>query len=102
MILILLISGPKQPSNDIYIYLAPLIDDLKTLWEIDIETYDAYAQDTFQLKAVFLWTINDFPAYGNLGGCSVKGYYACPICSENTHSKWLKYGKKVSYVDDVR
>nr|GEV88899.1 hypothetical protein [Tanacetum cinerariifolium] len=27
----LLIEGPKQPGNDIYVYLAPLIDDLKTL-----------------------------------------------------------------------
>ena len=29
--LTLLISGPKQPGNDIDVYLAPLIDDLSTL-----------------------------------------------------------------------
>ncbi|KAI5351285.1 hypothetical protein L3X38_004176 [Prunus dulcis] len=32
MMLTLLISGPKQPGNDIDIYLEPLIDDLKSLW----------------------------------------------------------------------
>ena len=31
LLLSLLISGPKQPANDIDVYLAPLIDDLKTL-----------------------------------------------------------------------
>ena len=34
MMLTLLISGPKQPGNDIDVYLAPLIDDLKILWEV--------------------------------------------------------------------
>ncbi|XP_024172090.1 uncharacterized protein LOC112178122 [Rosa chinensis] len=33
MMLTLLISGPKQPGNDIDVYLEPLIDDLKVLWE---------------------------------------------------------------------
>ncbi|GKD91392.1 hypothetical protein Tco_1366899 [Tanacetum coccineum] len=28
----LLLQGPKQPDNDIDVYLAPLIDDMKTLW----------------------------------------------------------------------
>lgn len=40
--LTLLILGPKQLDNDIDVYLAPLIDDLKTLWEVGIEAYDAY------------------------------------------------------------
>ncbi|CAL2277834.1 unnamed protein product [Prunus armeniaca] len=33
MILTLLIFGPKQPGNDIDVYLEPLIDDLKSLWD---------------------------------------------------------------------
>ena len=31
MMLSLLISGPRQPGNDIDVYLAPLLDDLKML-----------------------------------------------------------------------
>ena len=42
MMLSLLISGPRQPGNEIDIYLAPLVYDLKTLWEIGVETYDAH------------------------------------------------------------
>ena len=32
VMLTMLISGPKQPGNDIDVYLAPLIEDLKMLW----------------------------------------------------------------------
>ena len=28
----LLIQGPKQPGNDIDVYLSPLVDDLQVLW----------------------------------------------------------------------
>ncbi|KAL0551968.1 hypothetical protein IC582_011061 [Cucumis melo] len=94
MMLSILISGPKQPRDDIGIYLEPLIDDLKLLWERGEQCYDAYNEELFNLRSVLLWTINDFLAYGNLSGCSVKGYKACPICEDNTSSIRLKYGKK--------
>ena len=42
MMLSLLISCPQKPDNDIDFYLAPLVEDLKTLWEIRVEVYDAY------------------------------------------------------------
>ena len=29
----LMIKGPKQPGNDIDVYLEPLVDDLLKLWE---------------------------------------------------------------------
>ena len=70
MLLSLLISGPRQHGNDIDVYLAPLIEDLKLLWEVGIEAFDAYKQEFFTLKAVLLWTISDFPTYGNLSDCT--------------------------------
>ena len=33
MMLSMMISGPKQPGNDINIYLSPLIEDLKLMWD---------------------------------------------------------------------
>ena len=42
MMLSLLISGPQKPENDIDVYLAPLLDDLKMLWEEGVESYDAH------------------------------------------------------------
>ncbi|KAI5328109.1 hypothetical protein L3X38_027505 [Prunus dulcis] len=86
MMLTLLIFGPKQPGNDIDVYLEPLIDDLKSLWDEIRGVYDAHIGEYFTLRGVLLWTVNDFPAYGNLYGCVVKGYKACPICGDDTPS----------------
>ena len=41
LMLSMLISGPKQPGYDINVYLAPLIEDLKLLWEVGVECFDA-------------------------------------------------------------
>ena len=98
MMLTLLISGPKQPGNDIDIYLQPLIDDLKLLWEGVDGVYDALSGEYFMLRAVLLWTINDFPAYGNLSGSVVKGYNACPICIDNTKPRYMKHCRKLSFM----
>ncbi|RVW32350.1 hypothetical protein CK203_087511 [Vitis vinifera] len=67
-----------------------------------VECYDVHQQEVFTLRVVLLWTINDFPAYGNLSGCVVKGYFACPICGEDTFSHRLKHGKKNSYTGHRR
>ncbi|KAF5441885.1 hypothetical protein F2P56_037164 [Juglans regia] len=64
----LIIPGPKSPGNDIDVYLQPLIDELLELWEHGVPTYDASTKEMFMLHAALLWTINDFPAYGNLSG----------------------------------
>ena len=51
---------------------------------------------------ILLWTISDFPAYGNLSRHSVKGYCACPICEEGTCSLRLKRGAKNIYLRNRR
>lgn len=66
LMLTLLILGPRQPGNDIDVYLEPLVKDLKELWINGVSVYDALNKSTINLKAVLMWTINDFPAYGNL------------------------------------
>ncbi|CAM8877143.1 unnamed protein product [Rhodiola kirilowii] len=44
MMFSLLISGPRQSRNDIDVYLAPLIDDLKLLWDEGVRTFDTSRQ----------------------------------------------------------
>ncbi|CAL9018746.1 unnamed protein product [Prunus brigantina] len=99
MMLTLLISGPKQPGNDIDVYLEPLIDDLKSLWDEIRGVYDAHNEEYFTLRAALMWTINDFPAYGNLSGCVVKGYKVCPICGDDTPSHRVCWKKKSIFFD---
>lgn len=57
----MLISGPKQPENDIDIYLRPLIEDLKVLWEVGVEVFDTNQKENFKLCIMIFCTINDFP-----------------------------------------
>ncbi|XP_042962433.1 uncharacterized protein LOC122296696 [Carya illinoinensis] len=98
----LIIPGPKSPGNDIDVYLQPLIDELLELWEHGVPTFDASTKEMFMLHAALLWTINDFPAYGNLSGWSTKGKLACPSCNASTDSNWLKYGRKHCYMGHRR
>ncbi|CAL9029977.1 unnamed protein product, partial [Prunus brigantina] len=98
IMLTLLISFPKQPENDIDVYLEPLIDDLKSLWDGIRGVYDAHIGEYFTLRGVLLWTVNDFAAYGNLSDCVVKGYKNCPICGDDTPSHRLKNGHKICYI----
>ena len=95
MMLTLLISGPKQLEKDIDVYFPPLMDDLKILWNDNVEMYDTYRLEAFTLEAVLLCKINDFPTYGNMCGCTIKCYFPCPICKKGTFSKSLKHSRKM-------
>ena len=86
----LLIPGPISPGKDIDVYMQPLVDELKELREIGVETYDASKGENFQMRAALLWTINDFPAFGMMSSWSTKGYMACPTCNKDKCSIGLR------------
>jgi len=54
MMLLLLLSSPRHPENDVDVYLAPLIKYLKIMWEEGITVFDAYHQKNFKLQAILL------------------------------------------------
>ena len=82
MMLSMMISGPRQPGNDIDVYLSPLVEDLRKLWDEGIVVFDAFCKEMFEIRAMLFCIINDFPAYGNLSGYSVMGHHVCPICKK--------------------
>ena len=96
----LLIPGPQAPGKDIDVFLRPLIDELKQLWECGVETRDAEEEKPFKLRAALLWTVNDFPARSSLSGWSGQGYKACPTCNEETPS--IRVIGKTAYVGHRR
>ncbi|XP_010687371.2 uncharacterized protein LOC104901479 [Beta vulgaris subsp. vulgaris] len=100
MMLTLLISGPKQPGNNIDVYLEPLIDDLNILWEQGVEVFDSYHKEKFTLRAMLFCTIQDYPAYGNLSGYTTKGKAACPICEDGLEGMWLTASGKNVFNDN--
>ena len=59
-----------------------------------MEVYDGYRKESFNLRAMLFGTINDFPAYRNLSGYSIKGEKACPVCEDGTDTTQLKVFQK--------
>jgi hypothetical protein len=55
--------SPRQPSNDIDVYLRPLVDELLQLWDKpSVCVWDEHKQSEFDLQALMFVTINDWPA----------------------------------------
>ncbi|CAN6586007.1 unnamed protein product [Malus baccata var. baccata] len=82
MMMTLLIT--EDPGRSIDVYLLPLVDELKI-----------YGHTMFTLRAVVMWTVNDFLAYAMVSRWSTRGYMACPICKEDITSSW--HAGKVCY-----
>ncbi|KAG7528519.1 hypothetical protein ISN44_Un175g000020 [Arabidopsis suecica] len=99
LFLTILNSGPNHPRASLDVFLQPLIEELKELWHNGVEAYDVSCDQNFILKAVLLWTISDFPAYGMLSGWTTHGRISCPICMEDTKSFWLPGGRKTCWFD---
>lgn len=63
-------------------------------------TYDAVTQRIFVMHAALMWTISDFPAFGDLSGWVTKGKLACPCCGDKTSSMSLR--NKIGYLGHRR
>ena len=92
LLLALLIPGRESVTSEVFdVYLEPVMEELLQLWSgvtaYDV-TKDAKSQ-AFQLRAMLLWTIHNFPGYGTVGGFSHQGYAACPWCGMNLGDEHL-------------
>lgn len=96
--LALIIPGPKHPGKDLNVFMRPLIDELKTLWQ-GVRAYDSVGGEEFMLRAAYLWSVHDLPAYGIWSGWCVHGRLCCPICMEDTDAFRLKHGQKYTFFD---
>jgi hypothetical protein len=95
----LLIQGPKQPGNDIDVYLSPLVDELLLLWNsTGVQVSDEYKLEHFNLRALLFVTINDWPTLSNLSGQSNKGYNARTHCFDDIKGVFLKKCRKVMHM----
>jgi hypothetical protein len=97
--LTLVIPGPRSLSKSLHMYLRPLIDELKVLWDSGINTFDASKKRNFNMKVSLLCTISDFPAYEMLSGWSTYGKLTCPHCIKITKSFVLDHSKNCCKFD---
>jgi len=57
-----LISRPTQPRVDMDVFLEPLMEDIKILWETGVQMLNEYSKDSSMIRAIIFVTINDYPA----------------------------------------
>jgi hypothetical protein len=50
------------------VFLEPLLEDMKILWETSVQILDEYHKDSFTLRAIIFVTINDYLALFTLLG----------------------------------
>ena len=81
------------------VYLAQLVDELKLLWEgIQIEDVSRRTgQRGMNLRGILMWTMHDFPGYGECSGLATSGYYACPLCGPAINARYSQSLKKMVY-----
>ncbi|CAM8982469.1 unnamed protein product [Rhodiola kirilowii] len=94
-ILAMLISGPKSPGKCLNVFMRPLIDELKMLWNTGVVTFDHFSGSSFNMKEAVISTISDFPGLGMLGGIKTKGYKACPLCLDGVDASFV--GGRMAY-----
>ena len=99
LFLSILVPGPDHPKRSLDVFLQPLIYELQQLWAHGFETYDVSRKENFQMRAVLMWTISDFPAYGMLSGWTTHGRLSCPYCQDDTDAFQLKNGRKTCWFD---
>ena len=80
----ILVQGPKQPGTDINLYLTLLKEELATLWEDGACTWDASAQDYFDMRAAVITTVQDYPGLGYFSRQVIQGFCGCVRCKDNT------------------
>ena len=101
MLVLLIPTKLKLTGSNVDVFMQPLVDELQQLWTRGgVPTRDARAymgMSMFNLRAVLMWTLHDFPAYGLISGLTTKGFKACPVCGPRTISRRSKILRKNVY-----
>jgi len=82
---------------NIDVCLRPLINELKQLWSSGVLIYDVSRKQNFQMKAILMWTINDFLEYEMVSSLRTHGKLACPYCIKNKKAFMLTNNNKTSF-----
>jgi hypothetical protein len=98
----ILIQGPRQPRNDIDVFIDPLMEELLKLWTKGERVWDEYKKEHFKLKALLFVTITNLPGLGSFSRQVTKGYKGCVVCLDDTSAKFLKHSKKMIYMGHRR
>ena len=92
----MVIPGPQLVTSAHFdVFIERLIEELLELWDVGVQTVDANAyrgSSSFRLRAMLLWTIHDFLAYGIISGLVTKGFLGGALAKnvwDCMHQKFL-------------
>lgn len=103
LLLSLIVPGKHKVKN-MDVYLAPLIEELLTLWD-GIQVVDMSkpaGHRASMIQGILMWTMHDWPGYGECSGLTVSGYNGCPICGSCLDARYSHALKKTIYEGSVR
>ena len=69
----MLIQGPKQPGNNINLYLGLLQEELDALWKTPAKTWDASKGEYFYMRAALITTVHDYLGYEDGSNRTTRG-----------------------------
>jgi hypothetical protein len=98
LFLALIVSGPKDLVTKINVFMQPLIEELKVLWQ-GVEAFDSHLKRSFTLRVAYLWSIHDLLAHGIFLGWCIDDRLHCSICMGDWQANRLKHGKKETFFD---
>jgi hypothetical protein len=98
MFLCLIIHGLHHHGLWFNVILKLLIEELKQLW-IGVKAYDCYKKQKFNIRATYLWSVQDFKVYAIFIGWSIHRELSCPICDSDSDYLCLAHGDKICYFD---
>ena len=95
----LLTQGPRQPGNDINVFLEPVIDELVDMFERGVkDVWDKYKKEHVTIKVVLIATIADLRGRGCLSGEKTKCYTGCVECLDDIDAVHLSTNSKMVYM----
>src|SRR5438128_1547863 len=97
----ILIQEPKQPGNDIDVFLEPLLEDMAKLWNDGELVWDEFKQECFTLRAMIFVAITDYPGGFSLLG-QMTGKRGCLVCLGDTQYMYIFGSKKLVYMRSRR
>ena len=93
MLCLLIPTKLSLTGSNVDVFIQPLVDELQRLWSRAAHL----GMPIFKLRAVLMWTLHDFPAYGLISGLTTKGFKACPVCGPHTVSRRSRILQKNLY-----
>ncbi|KAL0318245.1 UNVERIFIED_CONTAM: hypothetical protein Scaly_2851000 [Sesamum calycinum] len=66
---------------------------------MDVLTHASLKDETFMMRVVLMWIVNDLSAYRMTSGWSIAGVMGCSVCMEDTRAFYLQNSKKAYYFD---